>query len=276
MKELFHTARLAIIAVVIIVAADAFHAAAWTAPSVAPTGGNVDAPINVGSVGQFKAGGLVLNTSGAANGLIVQSGNVGIGTVSPISPLSVGPNSEFTVNDAGDIAVTGASDGRFGFFKRVGTAYHEKMAFEPNGDVSLFGATPTEGNVGIGTASPTQKLDVNGNIRATDVCTTTGNCLSATGSKYCRIEAAAPSFTTTMNSWKSITPVPYSWSKEDCKRLAFQESGNSVFWPGQQWSYSIGCLLPDGSSSSVDSGYLNTMPSPPSGSLATPSPNCGW
>lgn len=205
MKELLHTARLASIAVVIIVAADAFHAAAWTAPSVAPTGGNVDAPINVGSAGQFKAGGLVLNTSGAANGLIVQSGNVGIGTV-----------------------------------------------------------------------SPTQKLDVNGNIRATDVCTTTGNCLSATGSKYCRIEAAVPSFTTTMNSWKSITPVPYSWSKEDCKRLAFQESGNSVFWPGQQWSYSIGCLLPDGSSSSVDSGYLNTMPSPPSGSLATPSPNCGW
>ena len=108
MKELFHTARLAIIAVVIIVAADAFHAAAWTAPSVAPTGGNVDAPINVGSGGQFKAGGLVLNTSGAANGLIVQSGNVGIGT-----------------------------------------------------------------------ASPTQKLDVAGKIVATDVCTTDGKCLSS-------------------------------------------------------------------------------------------------
>jgi len=39
--------------------------------------------LNIGSTGQSKAGGLILNTGGAATGLIVQSGNVGIGTTTP-------------------------------------------------------------------------------------------------------------------------------------------------------------------------------------------------
>jgi hypothetical protein len=56
---------------------------AWTEPAVTPPGGNVDTPINVGNIGQIKAGGLILNTGGATNGLIVQSGNVGIGNPSP-------------------------------------------------------------------------------------------------------------------------------------------------------------------------------------------------
>jgi hypothetical protein len=45
--------------------------------------------LNIGSAGQEKAGGLILNTGGAPNGLIVQQGNVGIGTVAPGSKLSV-------------------------------------------------------------------------------------------------------------------------------------------------------------------------------------------
>ncbi|MEK7549192.1 MAG: hypothetical protein AAB496_01755, partial [Patescibacteria group bacterium] len=40
------------------------------------------------------------------------------------------------------------------------------------------------GNVGIGTTTPTQKLDVEGNIRATDVCTTAGKCLSALSAEF--------------------------------------------------------------------------------------------
>jgi len=66
-----------------------FYALGWTEPAVAPPGGNVDVPINVGGTGQSKAGGLVLNTGGAANGLIVQNGKVGIGTASPSQKLDV-------------------------------------------------------------------------------------------------------------------------------------------------------------------------------------------
>src|SRR3989344_832722 len=36
--------------------------------------------------------GLVVNTYGATNGLIVANGNVGIGTMSPVAKISVGDN----------------------------------------------------------------------------------------------------------------------------------------------------------------------------------------
>ncbi len=66
----------------------AFYAFGWTEPTVTPPGGNVSAPLNVSSTGQSKAGGLILNTGGATNGLIVQTGNVGIG-VTPTQKLDV-------------------------------------------------------------------------------------------------------------------------------------------------------------------------------------------
>ena len=67
----------------------AFYALGWTEPTVAPPGGTVDVPLNVGNIGQSKAGGLILNTGGAANGLIVQNGKVGIGTTTPAYVLDV-------------------------------------------------------------------------------------------------------------------------------------------------------------------------------------------
>lgn len=52
----------------------AFYVVAWQEPSQAPPGGNVAAPLNVGNIGQFKEGGLILNTGGAETGLIVEKG----------------------------------------------------------------------------------------------------------------------------------------------------------------------------------------------------------
>lgn len=49
---------------------------AWTEPGVPPPEGNVSAPVNVGSDGQSKEGGLILNTGGAEYGLIVDKGNL--------------------------------------------------------------------------------------------------------------------------------------------------------------------------------------------------------
>ena len=78
----------------------AYLAVAFTEPTQAPPGGNVPAPLNVGASGQSKAGGLILNTGGAAIGLIVDKGNVGIGTGSPTEKLVV----------AGDVKI-GAGSG---------------------------------------------------------------------------------------------------------------------------------------------------------------------
>ena len=67
----------------------ALQSFAFTEPTQAPPLGNVPAPLNVGSSGQSKAGGLILNTGGATNGLIVDQGNVGIGTQNPAQKLDV-------------------------------------------------------------------------------------------------------------------------------------------------------------------------------------------
>jgi len=79
----------------------AFYALGWTEPTVAPPGGTVDVPLNVGNIGQSKAGGLILNTGGAANGLIVQNGKVGIGTTTPAYVLDVRGTSSPLVGLAG-------------------------------------------------------------------------------------------------------------------------------------------------------------------------------
>ena len=58
--------------------------AVWAPPTDAPPANNVAAPLNTSSTGQAKEGGLIINTTGAAsNGLIVQNGNTGLGTIAP-------------------------------------------------------------------------------------------------------------------------------------------------------------------------------------------------
>src|SRR3989338_6106919 len=60
-----------------------FMVFAWQEPSQAPPGGNVASPLNVGNAGQSKEGGLILNTSGAEYGLIVDKGKLKISGGSP-------------------------------------------------------------------------------------------------------------------------------------------------------------------------------------------------
>lgn len=65
------------------------YAQTWSAPTASPPNSNAYAPLNTSPAAQIKTGGLLLNTGGAINGLIVQRGNVGIGTTSPTTKLDV-------------------------------------------------------------------------------------------------------------------------------------------------------------------------------------------
>jgi len=80
---------------------------AWTEPATAPPGGNVDTPLNVGILGQSKAGGLILNTGNATTGLIVAYGKVGIDITTPVYTLDVNGQ----VHASGDIC-TDAGGGK--------------------------------------------------------------------------------------------------------------------------------------------------------------------
>ena len=72
-----------VFSVLVICFAIAFYVVAWNEPAAPPPGGNIPAPLNTGPTGQSKEGGLILNTGGAATGLIIDQGAVGIGTTSP-------------------------------------------------------------------------------------------------------------------------------------------------------------------------------------------------
>ena len=97
-----------------------FVSAAWTEPTVAPPGGNIAGPINIGSIGQWKEAALAINTGWdtngdgtpdtvATNGLLIPNGFVGIGTIAPSAELEIngkGKSQSTVAGDAGNTLVT--------------------------------------------------------------------------------------------------------------------------------------------------------------------------
>ena len=140
--------------------------AAFTQPTTAPPNADAYAPLNTGPDAQAKTGGLLLNTGGAANGLIVQNGNVGIGTTVPGAKLEVYGSTE-TSGETGTLMLRSSGN----------TAKKMTLGWSDTADAGFIapvysGVTwknlllaPHGGNVGIGTTVPNGKLEVgNGNI----------------------------------------------------------------------------------------------------------------
>ncbi len=165
--------------------------AQWVAPTLSPPSGNASVPLNLSNTGQTKLGGLTLNTGGAAYGLIVSSGNVGIGTLTPtIARLDVAQNSVvspgtaikfgaqgFLVSTATNISDNAYWNGSA--WTNVNNAASSRM-YLTGGNAGFFtspaGVSPTwterltilnNGDVGVGTASPGTKLEVAGQVKIT-------------------------------------------------------------------------------------------------------------
>jgi len=69
-----------IVVVGVLLAGGITYASTWVAPTSAPTGGNPDAPINIGPTGQIKLGGLTLGAgTGVSQAFTVLNGKSGFG-----------------------------------------------------------------------------------------------------------------------------------------------------------------------------------------------------
>jgi len=105
----------------------------------------------------FNNGAMRFGTNGAERMRIDSSGNVGIGTTSPTANLDI----KRTSGDNDDIIRIGTTDNYYLGISRSNTT----GAFSFQGNQTGFNniiLAPTSGNVGIGTSSPSSKLDLQG------------------------------------------------------------------------------------------------------------------
>lgn len=114
----------------------------------------------------YEATPMLFATSGSEKMRITSAGNVGIGTTSPSSKLEVSGGSG-AINGSG-LAYLNNSDDAFSLvLDNAGTSsQNDRGVFEARvGGSSVFRIN-NSGNVGIGTTSPSEKLEVNGNVKA--------------------------------------------------------------------------------------------------------------
>lgn len=212
------------------------------------TGGNIywnNGTTNEGGIFYYLGPGghyMSFTTNSSERLRIDSSGNVGIGTSTATYPLSIGDASTIvTLADPTKIAL-GASYGTSAVGKNfkirifdvtssptltyglgVSAALFELTAAS-DADFAFFknGTTPTElvrikgsGNVGIGTASPGQKLDVSGTIRQSG-CTTAGTLsVNSSGDIICtsdaRLKNIVGDYKDGLNAVLRITPSRFSY-----------------------------------------------------------------
>jgi hypothetical protein len=122
------------------------------------TNGFVQASGSSFQIGASTASNLIVYTNNAERMRIDSSGNVGIGTSSPDRLLTLqGDNSYMWMKDAGggDVAFIGGDGSNDGFLRLYNGSHTAKVEIQSDGNTYFSG-----GNVGIGTSSPTYKLDV--------------------------------------------------------------------------------------------------------------------
>ena len=106
---------------------------------------------------------IVFTTNGSEKVRIDSSGNVGIGTSSPATKLHVEGN-DIRLNTEGSYAEKSLY---FRYSDNAKIMSDSYLTFLTSGTPTEKMRIASDGNVGIGSTSPSQKLDVNGTVKAT-------------------------------------------------------------------------------------------------------------
>jgi hypothetical protein len=139
---------------------------------------------------------LQVGRSGQMNSLVVQgNGNVGIGSSQPFGKFNVVGESRlgWSYGETAGVGTAGVSiegDETRAYIRGV----------SKGGDPTNLIMNPVSGNVGIGTSSPTAKLDVAGDIDASSLITNNGTISGAVAAHhFLRTSAGAPRFVVGLN-----------------------------------------------------------------------------
>jgi hypothetical protein len=134
------------------------------------------ARLRIGGSGAGAQNGFDFQTVGNASLMrILGNGRVGIGTNAPAVPLHVDGGTDLSISGGGFLVLGDVGAGNIGFDNNEIMArtngVPSTLYLNHNGGDVLLGAAASD-NVGIGTASPSARLDVNGTVKCTSLIQT--------------------------------------------------------------------------------------------------------
>ena len=189
------------------------------------------------------------------NGNSYFAGPVGIGTSQIAAPLTVYGKDDGTGDDI-QIHGSAASTTQYAVLNVNDSNNYVRLGYF-NG--SAMKNIVLDGSVGIGTTTPAEKLDVNGNADISGNLNVTGY-LNFSGQKVCRVIFEHPSSNAGPILSATDVLVPNKWTTATC--TSYEQS---VFFPGYELPVGIelGCIFNNSFSYGAFGG-------------AIPNPNCGW
>lgn len=199
----------------------------WTPPTSAPPAGNTFAPLNVGSSGQVKDGGLTLGYTlpATGTGLLVPTGMVGFGTTQP----NTARNARLTIGQTE--TNTKGSNSLISFQSLPGTGYYHITRLGT--DHSLNFDSFAGGNTWV---TPLSLLP-NGQVRLSGGSPAVGKVLTATDTSGTATWQTVPIGRTsgTINDQESLTTkVPAGYALSECtalvspRQLGVQQSDKAI------------------------------------------------